>query len=64
MVDFQIARDHFYDSATVRRRLGITDSALKKARDSGELEFTRKGNQVLYRGQWLLDWLQPAEATA
>ncbi len=49
--------DCFYDEASCRFSLGITGSALAKARKDGELRFTRRGGRTRYLGRWLIDWL-------
>jgi hypothetical protein len=51
------------DSATfyserAMRLAGFDGGVLKKARESGELRFTRIGREVLYSGRALLDWLE------
>lgn len=58
MVDgAEIRESAFYDDLSVERRLGVPERDQKRARDSGELRFTKKGKQILYRGSWLLEWL-------
>lgn len=54
----------FYDPFAISNALGITEAEQKRARDNGELNFTRKGRRILYRGEWLIDWLQPEVVTA
>lgn len=60
MVAAEINPTGFYDDLAVVRLLGIAARDQKKGRDRGELKFTKKGPQILYRGQWLLDWLEPS----
>ncbi len=55
---FVIQPDAIYSDGEVRLALGVTSSALVRARREGRLCFTRQGNSILYRGQWLLDWLE------
>jgi hypothetical protein len=38
--------------------LGVAKMTLEKARRSGQLRSTRKGHRMLYRGQWVIDWLE------
>lgn len=56
--------DALYDDGALTLRLGLRQSALERARKSGELRSTRKGGRVLYTGQWVLDWLTRDEQTA
>ena len=55
---FLIQPDAIYTDGEVRLALGVTSSALVRARRESRLKFTRQGHSVLYRGQWLLDWLE------
>jgi len=54
----RIEPDAIYDDGAIILSLGITHSALTQARRSGNLRFNRSGKRVLYRGQWILDWLE------
>jgi len=47
-----------YDDRTLRRDLGLSQSSLDKARRTGEIRFARRGKRVLYRGAWVLAWLE------
>lgn len=57
IVPQHIAPDAVFDDGAIVLTLGISSAELTRARRSGELRFARKGNRILYRGQWLLDWL-------
>jgi hypothetical protein len=46
-----------YDDVSLYTELGVSAQVLARARRDGELRFTRKGQRVLYLGQWVLDWL-------
>jgi hypothetical protein len=46
-----------YDDAALRLALGLTSATLARARRRKELRYARKGRQILYLGQWILDWL-------
>ncbi|MHC4619734.1 MAG: hypothetical protein ACYTEQ_18465 [Planctomycetota bacterium] len=46
-----------YDNGDLLLGLGVTSSALAQARKAKQLRFARKGKRVLYRGQWVIDWL-------
>ncbi len=46
-----------YDDALLRTELGISAQTLAVARRRGELRSTRKGQRILYLGQWVIDWL-------
>lgn len=61
MESFTIDPNAVYRDGEIRLKLGVTSSALAKARREKTLKFSRQGHRILYRGQWLLDWL---EATA
>ena len=52
-----------YDDGALFLSLGLTSTALAKARRGGELRFTRQGRRILYMGQWVLDWLQATAAS-
>lgn len=60
---FTIIPDAVYSEGELREYLSLTSAAVARARRTGKLRFARQGNQFLYRGQWLLDWLE-ADATA
>lgn len=47
-----------YDDGDLVLGLGLTQAALATARRRGELRFSRKGNRVLYLGQWIVEWLE------
>lgn len=54
----------FYDEQAVSKRFGIRASEQRRARESGDLKFAKKGSQILYRGDWLLTWLAPSEVAS
>ena len=47
----------YYDGTLVLA-LDLTHAALNRARRSGQLRFTRQGRRILYRGKWIIDWLE------
>ncbi len=47
-----------YTDADLRLMLGLTSAALSRARRQGRLRYSRQGRRVLYRGQWIVDWLE------
>lgn len=53
----RIDPDGIYHDGDARLLLGLTSATMVSARRGGKLRFTRKGRSILYRGQWLLDWL-------
>ena len=57
LTPIQIDPAGFYRDGDVRLMFELTDAALSKARRRGDLRFTRRGRQIFYRGQWLIDWL-------
>jgi hypothetical protein len=54
----RIESDAIYDDTLLYRELRITSAVLARARKSGELRYTRRGNRTLYLGQWIRNWLQ------
>ena len=57
MVPFKIDPEAIYSDGEVRLGLDLTGSAIATARRKKLLRFTRQGKRYLYRGQWILDWL-------
>jgi hypothetical protein len=55
--------DGLYDDGAVVLALDIPSATLARARRTGRLRHTRQGRRVLYRGQWLLDWLEATATT-
>lgn len=55
---FLVDPDAFYDDGALALGLGMTPNALRRARRDGHLRSTRKGKRVLYRGGWIIDWLE------
>lgn len=59
-----ISPDSFFDDGALVLLLGITHATLSQARKRKKLRFTRRGRKILYRGSWVLEWLEsdrPAE---
>jgi hypothetical protein len=50
--------DAVYDDGTLLFSLGLTETVLARARRAGTLRHTRQGRQTLYRGAWVLAWLE------
>ena len=59
---FRIDPGAIYDDAALVLGLGLTQAALARARRAGHLRSTRKGRRVLYRGRWVIDWLEQDSA--
>jgi len=53
----RIEPDALYDDGSLRRALGLTSASLAAARRAGLLRFTSQGKRTLYKGAWILDWL-------
>jgi hypothetical protein len=53
-----IAPDALYDDGALRQALGLTRSTLAAARRSGALQFSRQGKRILYKGAWVLSWIE------
>lgn len=62
-VPFSIDPEAVYPEWDIRLALGLTSATLTRARRQRKLRFSRQGNVILYRGQWLIDWLE-ADAKA
>jgi len=54
----KIHPDAIYQDGQARLLLGLTGAALARARRERRLRFTRQGKRVIYRGAWLLAWLE------
>lgn len=50
--------DGVYFDGDVRLLLGLTPATLARARRDGTLRYSRQGHSILYRGSWLLAWLE------
>ena len=46
-----------FDDGALHVLLGLTATSIAKARRTGNLRFSRKGQRILYLGQWVLDWI-------
>lgn len=57
VVAAKIERDSYYDDEALRRTFGLRRGAVERSRRGGTLRFTREGGRILYRGDWLEDWL-------
>jgi hypothetical protein len=53
-----IEPEAYYDDRALRQALGLTPSTLAAARRSGSLRFSRQGKRILYKGEWVLVWLE------
>lgn len=54
----QIDPDAVYSDHGIRRILHqLPESLFVKARRTGDLQYSRRGRHVFYRGAWVLDWL-------
>lgn len=54
----RIDADGVYSDGDVRLLLGLTSATLARARRDRTLRYSRQGNSLLYRGTWLLAWLE------
>jgi hypothetical protein len=50
--------DAFYDDSALHQAVGLSPATLAAARRSGDLRFSRRGNRTLYKGSWVLAWLE------
>ena len=56
--------ESIFDREAVETTLGIAESTLRAARKSGRLKFMKLGHRVLYKGCWLLEWIEANTAQA
>lgn len=56
--DPRIHPDGVYSDGDLRVLLGVTDAALSRARREGRLRHSRQGKRVIYRGVWVISWLE------
>ena len=54
----RIDADAIYTDGDIRLMLGLTCATLARARRDGDLRYSRQGHCLLYRGRWVLDWLE------
>jgi hypothetical protein len=57
-----ILPEAIYDDGALHQALGLTSTTLAAARRAGSLRYTRQGKRVLYRGAWVLSWLDAQAA--
>lgn len=50
--------DAVYSDGELRMLLGITDAALSRAKREGRLRCSRQGKRTIYRGAWIISWLE------
>ena len=55
---FLIQFNAIFDDSALHLTLGLAGTTLAKARKTGALRYCRFGNRTLYRGSWVLDWLE------
>ena len=60
----KINRGTFYDMEWLELEAGLRYSSIQRARKDGRLRFTRQGGKILFRGDWVEDWLTGAEQPA
>ncbi|QDU39193.1 Helix-turn-helix domain protein [Maioricimonas rarisocia] len=54
----RIDPDGIYHEGRAALLLNLPTATLQRARRENRLRYTRQGRAILYRGQWLLDWLE------
>ncbi len=57
-----IEPEALYDDGALRQCIGLTPATLAAARRDGTLRHTRKGKRTLYKGEWILSWLESGAA--
>jgi hypothetical protein len=53
-----IEPEALYDDGALRQALGLTPACLAAARRAGSLRHARQGKRMLYKGAWVLAWLE------
>ena len=53
----RIDPDAIYDDAALVLLFGLTTRTLARERQAGRLRYTKRGRVILYRGDWVTDWL-------
>jgi len=59
----EIKPQALYDGAALQADIGLPAAAVRRARKSGKLRYTRQGKKLLYLGQWVLDFLAAESKT-
>jgi hypothetical protein len=60
----RIEPDALYDDVTLATELAVSERTLRDARRRGDLRFARRGQRILYLGQWVIDWISAGERRA
>ena len=58
----RIDPDAIYHNGDACLLLGLTSATLARARREHRLRFSRQGRAILYRGRWLLNWIESSAA--
>lgn len=53
-----LERDRLYSEPVVCQLLGVRPPTLAEARESGSLRWSKVGRRRLYRGDWLMAWIE------
>lgn len=61
VANIRIEPNSFFDDSAVKKILGLSSTAIGRACNSGELRFTERAGRRWFRGQWLIDWLDPSK---
>lgn len=54
----EIKPECYYDILALRRTLGLSAIAIGKACRSGELRYSDRGGKKIFRGSWVVAWLE------
>ena len=55
---YQIDPNTFYEKHDVRRLTKVSSHAIGAAVRAGELRASKIGSRQVFKGQWLIDWLE------
>ncbi len=58
-----IIPEAIYDDGAIHQALGLSPATLAAARRKGTLRYTRQGKRTLYKGAWILAWLESESTT-
>jgi len=61
---FRVLPDAIYTTGDLQIGLDLPQATIDRARREGRLRYTRQGHRVLYRGQWVIEWLESDAAKA
>jgi hypothetical protein len=61
---YRIDPEATFDDGSLSQCLGLSSSALGRARREGLLRYCTVGNRCLYKGRWILAWMDAVSQPA